>query len=77
VASLSEAEVKAIGTALAGKDGFGGVIAKVLALRLQVVSGTNRHVIFTDPQGGLFAAVLYTNARQEVKVTYYAKIPAE
>jgi hypothetical protein len=75
--TLTQAELTSLKTLLAEQDGFTGSIAKILAFRVQLVSGTNRHFIFKDEVGELYAAVLYKNARLEEKITYYVKVPTQ
>jgi hypothetical protein len=56
------------------EKGFTGEASTVLAMRTQVVSGLNTHVIFVDGEGIVHAAVVYHNPRQEGQVTFYNTI---
>jgi hypothetical protein len=72
-ASVTEEDLKLLKSLLTGKPEFGGVISKILAYRTQVVSGANHHYIFSDPDGGLYAALVYINIRLEKKLSNFAK----
>jgi hypothetical protein len=57
-----------------GPYGFTGTLSKVLAFRTQVVAGLNTHIIFTDQDGNLHAALVYQNPRQQKEVVFYRAI---
>jgi hypothetical protein len=71
--ALDPDEITVIEAALRAQRGFGGHIAEVLAVRTQVVAGQNRHIVFADKEGAVWAAVIFTNLADEKKVTYCQK----
>jgi hypothetical protein len=74
VSEVTATKLKEIATVLHDKGGFTGEIAEVIAIRTQVVSGENWHVIFHDKAGTLWAAVLYfAPGKGERKVSYLHK----
>jgi hypothetical protein len=72
-ASVTDDNLKLLKSLLAEKPEFGGVISKILAYRTQIVSGTNHHYIFSDPDGRLYAALVYINVKLETKLSKFAK----
>jgi hypothetical protein len=74
VSEVTPSKLKEISTILHDKGSFTGEVGEVIAIRTQVVSGENWHIIFRDKASGLWAAVLYFPlGRAERKVSYLQK----
>jgi hypothetical protein len=74
VHDFSSDDFGALLESLREQNGFTGIAKSILAVRTQVVSGLNTHVIFTDVEGVVHSMVVYRNVRQERKVTFYNAI---
>jgi hypothetical protein len=74
ISSLTANDLKSLETLLAEQSSFMGKIAGVLAVRTQIVAGTNRHVIFTDEEGTLYSAVVHTNVKQKKTISTFKRV---
>jgi hypothetical protein len=73
-ATLSTEWIRDFEAALREHVGFSGKIAHILAFRTQIEAGQNRHLIFNDGDGQLWAAVVHANVAGDRKVTYCARV---
>jgi hypothetical protein len=74
-ATLTEADVKSLESLLRQQKRFTSSIAKILAFRVKVVSGTNQHFIFKDNRGELYAAVVSKGPELGEKIIYFVHQP--